>query len=141
MFDGQFQLGITPLHKALAMHERHYPAEHLNIGIAHGNMGWAMIMSRPYRQAHEHLTIACDIFARQLGESAPQTLDCHKKLNITLKHLCRLPREKMHHFTSLAWPKPTSESPSLFSRSIFHGTYRTYLVSRQSNDRRQADHL
>lgn len=37
MFDGQFQLGITPLHKALAMHERHYPAEHLNIGIAHGN--------------------------------------------------------------------------------------------------------
>lgn len=46
-----------------------------------------MIMSRPYRQAHEHLTIACDIFARQLGENAPQTLDCHKKLNVTFKYL------------------------------------------------------
>lgn len=78
MFDGQSQQGIAPLHKTLAMDERHYPAEYLNIGIAHGN--------------HDHVqavpaAIACDIFARQLGENAPQTLDCHKKLNVTFKYL------------------------------------------------------
>lgn len=46
-----------------------------------------MIRSRQYRQAREHLQIACAIFARQLGEQDPQTQDCHKKLNVTLKYL------------------------------------------------------
>ena len=72
------------------MDERHYPAEHLNIGIANGNLGWAMIRSRQYQKANEHLQIACDIFAKQLGEQDPQTLDCHKKLNVTLPIVLRL---------------------------------------------------
>ncbi|MFV3387287.1 tetratricopeptide repeat protein [Pseudomonas sp. NY15364] len=87
VFDGQFQKGLESLRAALEVDERHYPAEHLNIGIANGNLGWAMIRSRQYQKANEHLQIACDIFAKQLGEQDPQTLDCHKKLNVTLKYL------------------------------------------------------
>ena len=87
VFDGQFRKGLESLRKALQVDERHYPAEHLNIGIANGNLGWAMIRSRHYRQANEHLQIACGIFTKQLGEQDPQTLDCHKKLNVTLKYL------------------------------------------------------
>lgn len=87
IFDGQVQKGLESLRKALEVDERHYPAEHLNIGIAHGNLGWAMIRSRQYLQAHEHLQIACDIFAKQLGAQDRQTLDCHEKLNVTRKYL------------------------------------------------------
>ncbi|TRO11612.1 tetratricopeptide repeat protein [Ectopseudomonas mendocina] len=87
VFDGQFQKGLESLRAALEVDERHYPAEHLNIGIANGNLGWAMIRSRQYQKANEHLQIACDIFAKQLGEQDPQTLDCHKKLDVTLKYL------------------------------------------------------
>ncbi|SDP91454.1 tetratricopeptide repeat protein [Ectopseudomonas guguanensis] len=86
VFDGQFQKGLESLRKALQVDERHYPAEHLNIGIANGNLGWAMIRSRQYRQANEHLQIDCDIFSKQLGEQDPQTRDCHRKLNVTLKY-------------------------------------------------------
>ena len=87
VFDGQFQKGLESLRAALEVDERHYPAEHLNIGIANGNLGWAMIRSRQYQKANEHLQIACSIFTKQLGEQDPQTLDCHKKLNVTLKYL------------------------------------------------------
>lgn len=87
VFDGQFQKGLESLRAALEVDERHYPAEHLNIGIANGNLGWAMIRSRQYQKANEHLQIACSIFTKQLGEQDPQTLDCHKKLDVTLKYL------------------------------------------------------
>lgn len=87
MFGGQVQKGLESLRTALEVDERHYPAEHLNIGIANGNLGWALILSRRYQEANDHLKIACRIFTRQLGEQDPQTLDCHKKLDVTLKHL------------------------------------------------------
>ncbi len=87
MFDGQFQKGLESLRTALEVDELHYSAEHLNIGIANGNMGWALILARQYRQANDHLQIACAIFTRQLGEQDTQTLDCHKKLDVTRKYL------------------------------------------------------
>ncbi|HBZ94351.1 MULTISPECIES: tetratricopeptide repeat protein [unclassified Pseudomonas] len=87
MFDGQFQKGLESLRTALEVDELHYPAEHLNIGIANGNMGWALILARQYRQANDHLQIACAIFTRQLGEQDKQTVDCHKKLDMTRKYL------------------------------------------------------
>lgn len=87
MFDGQFAKGIAALEKALHVDQQHYPDDHLNIGIANGNMGWALIMTRNYQKANEHLLLACAIFSTQLGEDHPQTLDCHKKLDVTRKYL------------------------------------------------------
>lgn len=86
-FSGQINKGIESFQRALQIDEQHYPDGHLNIGIAHGNLGWALIRSRNYQRANEHLTIACAIFLAELGENHPQTLDCHKKMNVTLKHL------------------------------------------------------
>lgn len=86
-FSGQINNGIESLQRALQIDEQHYPAGHLNIGISHGNLGWALIRSRNYQRANEHLKIACAIFATEFGENHPQTLDCHKKMNVTLKHL------------------------------------------------------
>lgn len=85
--NGQIDNGIESLQRALQIDEQHYPNGHLNIGISHGNLGWALIRSRDYQKANEHLKIACAIFLAELGEHHPQTLDCHKKLNVTLKHL------------------------------------------------------
>lgn len=85
--NGQINNGIESLQRALQIDEQHYPNGHLNIGIAHGNLGWALIRSRSYQRANEHLKIACAIFLAEFGENDPQTLDCHKKLNVTLKHL------------------------------------------------------
>lgn len=87
VFNGQFEKGIEAFQKALAVDERHYTFDHLNNGIANGNMGWALIKSRNYRKANEHLTVACKIFSKQLGENHPQTQDCLKKLKVTLKYL------------------------------------------------------
>ncbi len=86
-FSGQINKGIESLQRALQIDELHYPDGHLNIGIAHGNLGWALIRSRNYQKANKHLKIACTIFLAALGEIHPQTLDCHKKMNVTLKHL------------------------------------------------------
>lgn len=87
MLNGQINNGIESLQRALQIDEQHYPNGHLNIGIAHGNLGWAFIRSRNYQRANEHLKIACAIFSAALGKNHPQTLDCHKKLNATLKYL------------------------------------------------------
>ncbi|OLS60544.1 hypothetical protein PSEMO_45870 [Pseudomonas putida] len=86
-FDGQINNGLQSLQRALQIDEQHYPSGHLYIGISHGNLGWALIRSRNYRMANEHLKIACAIFSTELGENHPQTLDCDKKMSVTLKHL------------------------------------------------------
>ena len=86
-FSGQISNGIESLQRALQIDEQHYPDGHLNIGIAHGNLGWALIRSRNYQKANEHLKVACAILLAELGENHSQTLDCHKKMNVTLKHL------------------------------------------------------
>ncbi len=54
-FDGQIDKGIESLQRALQIDKQHYPGRHLNIGIAHGNLGWALIRSRNYQMANEHL--------------------------------------------------------------------------------------